>query len=56
MQGTLLFLHADKLGQTDAKAPLNKWLLSLKRDQTNADVFYCLALFYLCREKNLTKA
>ena len=41
---------------TDGKACLNKWLLALKRDQTNADTFYCLALYYLCREKQYAKA
>ena len=58
MQGTMLFLHKAELGAaaTDPKACLTKWLLALKRDQTNADTFYCLALYYLCREKNLAKA
>lgn len=58
MQGTLLFLQGAKVGQpgADPKAPLTKWLLALKRDQTNAETFYCLALYYLCREKNFAKA
>ena len=58
MQGTVLFLQAEKVGAAgaDAKAPLTKWLLALKRDQTNPETFYCLALYYLCREKNFAKA
>lgn len=58
MQGTILFLHGGDVGAAgaDGKACLNKWLLALKRDQTNADTFYCLALYYLCREKQFAKA
>lgn len=58
MQGTMLFLNGSQLGAAgvDAKACLNKWLLALKRDQTNPDTFYCLALYYLCREKQYAKA
>ena len=28
----------------------------MKQDQTNPEIFYCLALYYLSREKNLPKA
>lgn len=58
MQGTMLFLKGADIGPAgaDSKACLSKWLLALKRDQTNADTFYCLALYYLCREKNMAKA
>ena len=59
MQGTILFLQGSDLssgGSSDGKACLTKWLLALKRDQTNADTFYCLALYYLCREKQYAKA
>ena len=58
MQGTMLFLNAADLGTnaSDPKACCTKWLLALKRDQTNAETFYCLAIYYLCREQNLAKA
>lgn len=60
MMGKLLFLHDNiaELGLTknDPKAALSQWLLALKRDQTNADIFYSLALYYLLKENNLVKA
>ena len=31
---------------SDEKAALNKWLLALKKDQTNPDIFYSLAVYY----------
>ena len=32
--------------ESDQKAALNKWLLALKKDQTNPDTFYSLAVYY----------
>lgn len=60
MIGKLLFLHDNVaelgLAKNDPKAALSQWLLALKRDQTNADTFYSLAIYYLLNENNLAKA
>jgi hypothetical protein len=60
MQGYMLFMHdgEKELGQgnNDPKACVTKWLLALKRNQTDPNIFYSLGLYYFFREKNLAKA
>jgi len=60
LQGYLLFVHdAEKelgLKSNDPKASMTKWLLALKRDQTNPDIFYSLGVYYYFRESNPAKA
>ena len=60
LQGYLLFAHdAEKelgLKSNDPKASATKWLLALKRDQTNPDIFYSLGVYYYFRESNAAKA
>ncbi len=31
---------------TDTKAVFNKWLLALKKDQTNPEIYYALGVYY----------
>ena len=55
MQGYMLFCHdAEELGleNDDPKACSTKWLQALKRDQTIAEIFYSLGIYYYFREKN----
>ena len=60
LQGYLLFAHdaVKELGlkSNDQKACMTKWLLALKRDQTNPDIFYSLGVYYYFRESNSAKA
>jgi Tfp pilus assembly protein PilF len=41
----IIFKHSAELN-IDMKQAQTKWLKALKIDQTNADIFYSLALYY----------
>ena len=45
IQGYILYENSKLFGQ-DQKLALNKWLLALKKDQTNALTFYSLGVYY----------
>lgn len=45
LQGYLMWSNLS-LFQVDQKAVLNKWLQALKKDQTNPDIYFSLAVYY----------
>jgi len=51
----IIFKHHHDLN-VDIKQAQTKWLLALKKDQTNAETFYSLALYYFLIENNPVKA
>lgn len=45
IQGYLMWTYPTLYG-SDSKVVFNKWLLALKKDQTNPEIYYALGVYY----------
>ena len=57
MQGYLIYTFPELLSadQDSGKICVTKWLMALKLDQTNPDLYYCLAVYYM-KQNETTRA
>eukprot|EP00347_Sterkiella_histriomuscorum_P021178 403334951 len=53
--GTIYYAYEKLLG-INPKQDVAQWLQALKQDQSNAEIFLSLAMYYFSKEKDLTRA